>query len=183
MKKIIIFCIILIIFEELPAFSVHAHYYEPVTAEIETEITLGGSAVIIPNSNCPVPQKTEIHLHDGETGKFDINFTKVGIYDYTVKTIPDERKINFDKTIYHVKIYVTDESEELAITFVISKGDEKYGSDSKCLVFVNTLPDTEKIVSVPKSGDGPTTEIYFYIMLVSVILTALSVIDVRKISA
>ena len=179
MKKILIFCIILIIFEGLSAFPVHAVYYEPVTAEIETEITLGGSAVIIPNINCPVPEKTEIYLNDGETGKFYINFTKVGIYDYIVKTISDERKLNFDKTVYHVKIYVTDENEELAVTFVISKGNDKYGSNR--LIFVNT--ETEKDVSSPKSGDGSTTEIYIYIMLVSVMLTALSVIDARKISA
>lgn len=181
MKKILIFCIILIIFEGLSAFPVHAVYYEPVTAEIETEITLGGSAVIIPNINCPVPEKTEIYLNDGETGKFYINFTKVGIYDYIVKTISDERKLNFDKTVYHVKIYVTDENEELAVTFVISKGNEKYGSDSKCLKFVNAPPDTEKDVSSPKAGDDSTTEIYFYIMLFSVMLTALSVINTSKI--
>jgi len=96
-----------------------------------------------------------------------------------VKTIPDERKLNFDKTVYHVKIYVTDENEELAVTFVISKGNDKYGSNR--LIFVNT--GTEQDVSSPKSGDGSTTEIYIYIMLVSVMLTALSVIDARKIPA
>ena len=178
MKKIFIFFVILIIFEVLSAFPIRAVYYEHVRAEIETEITLGGSVIIIPNIDCPVPEKTEMTLKDGETGKFDINFTKVGIYDYIVKTIPDERELNFDKTVYHVKIYVTDENEELAVTFVISKGDDKYGTNH--LIFVNT--ETEKDVSSPESGDGSATEIYIYIMLFSAVLAAFSVIDTRKIS-
>lgn len=181
MKKLLIFCIIWMISAGVTGFSVHAHYYEPVTAEIETEIILGGSAMIISNIDSPVPEQTEIRLKDGETGKFDIHFTKVGVYDYIVKTIPDERKINFDKTVYHVQVYVTDENDELAVNFVISKGNDKYGNNH--LIFVNTLPDTEKDVSSPKSGDTPATEIYVYIMLVSTIVTAFSVMDTRKISA
>ena len=175
MKKILIFCII---FEGLSCFSVHAYYYEPVRAEIEVEITLGGTVIIIPNSNCPIPEKTEIHLQNGEIGKFDINFTKVGIYDYTVRTIPDERHLNFDKTVYNIKIYVTDEDGNLAVTFVASKSEDKYGSNH--LVFVNTVPETEKTVSTPKSGDDSTTETYFFAMLVSVGLLIFSVIDTKK---
>lgn len=179
MKKILIFCMILIIAAGLSGFSVDAYYYKPVKAEIEVEITLGGSVTITPNMNCPVPEKAEMYLQDGEIGKFDIDFTKVGIYDYVVRTIPDERQLDFDKTVYNIKIYVTDEDGELAVTFIVSTGGNKYGDHSKRLLFVNTVPESEKTPPNPKAGDNP--EMYFWLaMLVSAGLLALSVINTQK---
>ena len=134
MKKILTFCILILLVPGLFGFTAHAYAYQPVKAEIEVEVTLGGTAAIIPNVNCPIPEKTELTLKDGEIGKFDIDFTEVGVFDYTVKTVPDDRDIEFDDTVYNLKFYVTDNDGRLEATVIASKGEEKYNR----LIFVNT---------------------------------------------
>ena len=134
MKKILTFCILILLVPGLFGFTAHAYAYQPVKAEIEVEVTLGGTAAIIPNVNCPIPEKTALTLKDGEIGKFDIEFTKVGVFDYTVKTVPDDRDIEFDDTVYNIKFYVTDNDGRLEATVIASKGEEKYNR----LIFVNT---------------------------------------------
>ena len=85
MKKILTFCILILLVPGLFGFTAHAYAYQPVKAEIEVEVILGGTVAIIPNVNCPIPEKTALTLKDGEIGKFDIEFTEVGVFDYTVK--------------------------------------------------------------------------------------------------
>ena len=115
MKKILTFCILILLVPGLFGFTAHAYAYQPVKAEIEVEVTLGGTAAIIPNVNCPIPEKTALTLKDGEIGKFDIEFTEVGVFDYTVKTVPDDRDIEFDDTVYNIKFYVTDNDGRLRL--------------------------------------------------------------------
>ena len=143
MKKILTFCILILLVPGIFGFTAYAYAYQPVKTEIEVEVTLGGTVVIIPNVNCPIPEKTELTLKDGEIGKFDIDFTEVGVFDYTVKTVPDDRDIEFDDTVYNLKFYVTDNDGRLQATTIASKGEEKYSR----LIFVNT----------EKGGDEPTT--------------------------
>ena len=143
MKKILTFCILILLVPGLFGFTAYAYDYQPVKAEIEVEVILGGKVAIIPNVNCPIPEKTELTLKDGEIGKFDIDFTEVGVFDYTVKTVPDDRDIEFDDTVYNIKFYVTDNDGRLQATTIASKGEEKYSR----LIFVNT----------EKGGDEPTT--------------------------
>ena len=143
MKKILTFCILILLVPGLFGFTAHAYAYQPVKAEIEVEVILGGTAAIIPNVNCPIPEKTALTLKDGEIGKFDIDFVEPGVFDYTVKTVPDDRDIEFDDTVYKIKFYVTDNDGRLEATVIASKGEEKYNR----LIFVNT----------EKGGDEPTT--------------------------
>ena len=143
MKKILTFCILILLVPGFFGFTTHAYAYQSVKAEIEVEVILGGKVAIIPNVNCPIPEKTELTLKDGEIGKFDIDFTEVGVFDYTVKTVPDDRDIEFDDTVYNIKFYVTDNDGRLQATTIASKGEEKYSR----LIFVNT----------EKGGDEPTT--------------------------
>ena len=143
MKKILTFCILILLVPGFFGFTTHAYAYQSVKAEIEVEVILGGKVAIIPNVNCPIPDKTELTLKDGEIGKFDIDFTEVGVFDYTVKTVPDDRDIEFDDTVYNIKFYVTDNDGRLQATTIASKGEEKYSR----LIFVNT----------EKGGDEPTT--------------------------
>ena len=143
MKRLLTFCIILLFVPGLVGISAHAYDYQPVKAAIEVEITLGGTAAIIPNVNCPIPEKTALTLKDGEIGRFDIDFVEPGVFDYTVKTVPDDRDIEFDDTVYNIKFYVTDNDGRLEATVIASKGEEKYNR----LIFVNT----------EKGGDEPTT--------------------------
>ncbi len=51
MKKILTFCILILLVPGLFGFTAHAYAYQPVKAEIEVEVTLGGTAAIIPNVN------------------------------------------------------------------------------------------------------------------------------------
>ena len=143
MKKILTFCILILLMPGLFGFTAYAYAYQPVRTEIEVEVTLGGTVAIIPNVNCPIPEKTELTLKDGEIGKFEIDFTEVGVFDYTVKTVPDNRDIEFDDTVYNIKFYVTDNDGRLVATVITSKGEEKFSR----LIFVNT----------EKGGDEPTT--------------------------
>ena len=142
MKKILTFCILILLVPGLFGFTAYAYAYQSVKAEIEVEVILGGKVAIISNVNCPIPEKTELTLKDGEIGKFDIDFTEVGVFDYTVKTVPDDRDIEFDDTVYNLKFYVTDNDGRLEATMIASKDEEKYSR----LIFVNT----------EKGGDEPT---------------------------
>ena len=197
MKKILTFCILILLVPGLFGFTAHAYAYQPVKAEIEVEVTLGGTAAIIPNVNCPIPEKTALTLKDGEIGKFDIEFTEVGVFDYTVKTVPDDRDIEFDDTVYNIKFYVTDNDGRLEATVIASKGEEKYSR----LIFVNTEkggdePTTNPTDSSdnggsppdknrnPKTNDDTRMEIYFlFAIIASAGLLALSIvylIDTQK---
>ena len=197
MKKILTFCIIILLVPGLFGFTAYAYDYQPVKYEIEVEVTLGGTVKIIPNVNCPIPQKTELTLKDGEIGRFDIDFVEPGVFDYTVKTVPDDRDIIFDDTIYNIKIYVTDRDGRLEATVIASKGEEKYNR----LIFVNTEkggdePTTNPTDSsdnggsppdknrTPKTNDDTRMEIYFlFAIIASAGLLALSIvylIDTQK---
>ena len=197
MKKILTFCILILLVPGLFGFTAHAYAYQPVKAEIEVEVILGGTAAITPNVNCPIPEKTELTLKDGEIGKFDIEFTEVGVFDYTVKTVPDDRDIEFDDTVYNIKFYVTDNDGRLEATVIASKGEEKYSR----LIFVNTEkggdePTTNPTDSSdnggpppdknrnPKTNDDTRMEIYFlFAIIASAGLLALSIvylIDTQK---
>ncbi len=167
MKKMLTYCIVLFTAVYLCVFSVHAHYYEPAKAEIEVEIKLGGSVVIIPDEKSPSPAKTEMQLKDGETGRFDIAFSTVGVYDYTVKTIPDERNLIFDKTVYYIKIYVNDEDGDLTLTYIVYKGDRKYEDDPKTLVFVNTVPGSDIPPPAPNTNDDSKTKLLFMLVFIA----------------
>ena len=197
MKKILTFCILILLVPGLFGFTAHAYAYQPVKAEIEVEVILGGTAAIIPNVNCPIPQKTELTLKDGEIGRFDIDFVEPGVFDYTVKTVPDDRDIEFDDTVYKIKFYVTDNDGRLEATVIASKGEEKYNR----LIFVNTEKGGDEPTANPtdssdnggspldkngnpKTGDDTRMELYFlFAMIASAGLLALSIvylIDTRK---
>ncbi|MBQ3904057.1 MAG: hypothetical protein II744_03685 [Eubacterium sp.] len=179
----------------------YAYAYDSVKAEVNVEITEGGTAVIIPEVNCPVPEETELTLGDSETGKIDIYFTEVGVYSYTVRVEPDKRKkIVFDEKTYKVDVYVTDEDGQLKTTVIAYTDKGKYSSRSsvsgyrdygpELLKFSNQRqkdpsppePPTEETTSHgdnrnPKTGDDTKMEQYFVIaMLASAGLLVLSVI-------
>ncbi len=196
MKKILTFCIIFLLVPGLLSFSAYAYDYQTVRVGIEAEVTLGGTVTIIPNVNCPIPDKTEITLKDGEIGRFDIDFSDPGVFDYTVKTVPDDRDIEFDDTVYNLKFYVTDNDGRLEMTLIASKGEEKYSAER--LVFVNTKKGGDEPTTNPKetptdssdkggstdnknknpqTGDDTRMEMYFlFAMIASAGLLALSII-------
>ena len=196
MKKLLTFCILILIVPGLFGFTAYAYDYQPVKYEIEVEVTLGGTVKIIPNVNCPIPQKTELTLKDGEIGRFEIDLVEPGVFDYTVKTVPDDRNIVFDDTVYSIKIYVTENVDKLEANMIATKSEEKY-SGSK-LIFVNSEESSDEPTSNPqdsptessnndrnpKTSDDTRMEMYFlFAMIASVGLLTLSIvylIDTQK---
>jgi hypothetical protein len=143
--------------------------YEPIKAEIPVEIKRGGTAQITPNVNCPIPEVSLITVKNKEVGKFEIYFDDVGMYSYTVKTVPDDRDLIFDSKIYTVEIYVNEQNGELVTTVVAYLSDYKYSIISALdgtidygperLLFVNrksTDPDPQPSTE-PTEPTEPTT--------------------------
>ena len=52
--------------------------------DIPVVIDGGGTAYLIPNINCPLPTESNIHVDNGRTGRFHIDFTEVGEYRYKI---------------------------------------------------------------------------------------------------
>ena len=188
MKKLLTFCILILLVPGFFGFTAYAYDYEPIKYEIEVEVTLGGTVKIIPNVNCPIPQKTELTLKDGETGRFEIDLVEPGVFDYTVQTVPDDRNIVFDDTVYSIKIYVTEYVNKLEANMIATKSEKKY-SGSK-LIFVNSEESQDSPTEPsnndrnPKTSDDTRMEMYFlFAMIASVGLLTLSIvylIDTQK---
>ncbi len=205
MKKFFLVFITLIIMLVPAGFPAYAQNYEPAKVEVAVKIEYGGTAIITPEVNCPVPENSKLSLKDGQTGKFIIYFTEPGVYSYTVKETPDKRDLNFDDTVYDVDVYITDENGKLISTVIVSTENGKYSSHSEIkdyelfgpdnIVFVNgakrkpeppteptTEPPEEETTSHgknrnPKTGDDTKMEQYFFIaMLASAGLFTLSVV-------
>lgn len=181
MKKLLTFCILILLVPGFFGFTAYAYDYEPVKYEIEVEVTLGGTVKIIPNVNCPIPQKTELTLKDGETGRFEIDLVEPGVFDYTIQTVPDDRNIVFDDTVYSIKIYVTEYVNKLEANMIATKSEKKY-SGSK-LIFVNSEESQDSPTEPsnndrnPKTSDDTRMEIYFlFAMIASVGLLTLSIV-------
>ena len=168
MKKILTFCILILLVPGLFGFTAHAYAYQPVKAEIEVEVTLGGTAAIIPNVNCPIPEK-----------------------------VPDDRDIEFDDTVYNIKFYVTDNDGRLEATVIASKGEEKYnrlifvntekGGDEPTTNPTDSSDNGGSHLDKnrnPKTNDDTRMEIYFlFAIIASAGLLALSIvylIDTQK---
>ena len=169
MKKLLTFCILILLVPGLFGFTAYAYDYEPIKYEIEVEVTLGGTVKIIPEP---------------------------GVFDYTVQTVPDDRNIVFDDTVYSIKIYVTECVNTLEANMIATKSEEKY-SGSK-LIFVNSEESSDEPTSNPqdsptessnndrnpKTSDDTRMEMYFlFAMIASVGLLTLSIvylIDTQK---
>ena len=112
-----------------------------------------------------------------------------GVFDYTVQTVPDDRNIVFDDTVYSIKIYVTECVNTLEANMIATKSEEKY-SGSK-LIFVNSEESSDDSPTEssnndrnPKTSDDTRMEMYFlFAMIASVGLLTLSIvylIDTQK---
>lgn len=175
MRKILSICIAAIIAVCFSGISVHAHDYGTVNVGIGVEIVLGGTAVITPDDSSPAPDKTEITLKNGETGNFNIAFSSIGIYDYTVRTVPDKRNLKYDSTVYRVKIFVNDADGTLEPTVIVSKGKDKYADDPDRLLFVNTVPGNIVPSYRPRTEDNSAmTAVFLFGLLAFAVFTAVS---------
>ncbi|MBR0411421.1 MAG: hypothetical protein IJI25_10570 [Eubacterium sp.] len=153
--------------------------YVPVSADIWIDIQNGGTAVISGEENCPQPQQSKLTLKDGGSDAFHIVFDHVGEFTYSVKIEPDGRDIQYDSTVYDVKIYVTDDNGELRTSLVVynPENGEKYapsdtdpGSDQdtqsvrRCRLSFRNMGDhsgedtSSSSATIPGESEGTTTE-------------------------
>lgn len=92
---------------------------EPASVDVTVSIEHGGTAVIIPQVNCPVPAVSLLVLEDGEVGAFHIEFEEEGEYTYSIMQMPDDRDITFDTTVFTVKLTVGVDDGELSAIIAI----------------------------------------------------------------
>ena len=164
MKKVFVFGVILMLMTAVLCVPVNAA--QSASAEIWVSIKNGGTAAIITEVNCPLPDRSSITLDDGKSEAFHIEFSEEGTYSYTIKVEPDERDITFDDTVYQVKIFVTEEDGKLITNIVIynQKTGYKYspqGEGEPCSVtFVNdptpTVPEETTVPTEPGETETPT---------------------------
>lgn len=165
MKRVFAFSVVLaLIFAVLGA---HVSAAQTAPVDIWVDIKNGGTAVIITEVNCPLPDRSSMTLDDGQSEAFHIDFSEKGTYSYLIRIEPDDREINFDDTVYHVKVFVTEENGRLYTSIVIynQKTGGKFspqGYDEPCTVtFVNDVsPITPDETTAPtQSGESePTSE-------------------------
>ena len=155
MKRVFAFSVVLALI--FAALSAHASAVQTVPVDIWVDIKNGGTAVIITEVNCPLPDRSSMTLDDGQSEAFHIDFSEEGTYVYTVRMEPDDREINFDDTVYRVKVFVTEEGGKLYTSIVIynQRTGNKFspqGYDEPCTVtFVNDFDP-----AVPEEPTAPT---------------------------
>lgn len=146
MKKLLSFSLVLMMIYAV--LSIPCLAMETASVDIGVDIENGGTAIIITEVNCPMPDKSRMVLEDGEKGSFHIDFSEEGEYSYLIQIEPDDREITFDDTIYNVKVYVNEKNGKLYTSIVIynEKTGSKYapsGVDDPCAVaFTNSFDPT-----------------------------------------
>ena len=138
MKKVFAFSLVLIMMLAVCCAPIGAA--EAAGVDIWVNIINGGTAVIITEVNCPLPDKSRITLEDGQSEAFHIDFTEEGTYSYLVEIEPDERELTFDDTVYNVKVLVSEDNGKLYTSILIynTKSGNKYapqgGGDDPCTI-------------------------------------------------
>ena len=162
MKRVFAFSVVLTLI--LAVLGAHVSAAQTVSVDIWTDIKNGGTAVIIPEVNCPMPDRTSMTLDDGQSEAFHIDFSEEGVYAYTIRIEPDDREITFDDTVYRVNVFVTKEGERLYTSIVIynKKTGGKFspqGYDEPCTVtFVNDVASVtpDETTATTPSGESGT---------------------------
>ncbi len=129
----VFFCGILSLFL-LPCLNCHAEDSMTVEAEIPVSCLSVDAPeghiyriMIEPrNSNSPAPKSGTLQISESGTGKFQIDITEPGAYDYLVyEQAGDDERIVYDSSVYHVTITVqTADQNKLAYTVTAYKNDE-----------------------------------------------------------
>lgn len=167
MKKVFAFSLALIMMLAVCCAPIGAA--EAAGVDIWVNIINGGTAVIITEVNCPLPDKSKITLEDGQSEAFHIDFTEEGTYSYLVKIEPDEREISFDDTVYNVKVFVSEENGKLYTSILIynTKSGNKYapqgsGDDPCSVTFSNSTeppaPTSSSEPTLPAENTEPGTD-------------------------
>ncbi len=165
-------------------FPFSASAAESASVSIPIEIEGGGTAVMIPEVNCPLPDSSSVEVKDGATENINISFTTPGDYEYTVKAEAKDG-LYYSPEYYTAAVAVrTDSSGELAATVVLTKADSDY-KPAKCRFELTEKPTDESEANAvtqpagtaqtpknpptsrPQTGDDSMLDIYLLICIVA----------------
>jgi hypothetical protein len=158
--------LLLMCFLTTPAFASGS-----VDVDISVQIEGGGTAIIIPQVNCPIPQHSDVTVKDGETGHFNIQFTEPGNYAYTIQATengctPDYYAVNVsvntkeDGTLYSVTVLKRSYTATKCGTAAFTKEGELPPEET-----TKPIPPNEDEGSTPYTGDDSRLEMYLLLAI------------------
>ena len=151
-----------------------------VSVSIPVEIEGGGTAIVIPEVNCPLPEASSVEVPDGETENIQIVFSEPGVYGYTIKAESTDASV-YSPVYYTAAVTVkTDTDGALSATVVLKKPDSDYKPD-RCLFEPIDAPPTPTSggetqppaptepknppSSRPRTGDDSMLDLYLLICI------------------
>ena len=154
MKKAIIFlltgAVTLVTLCLLP-FSAFAA--ETVSVSIPIEIEGGGTAVLITEVNCPLPESSSVEVKDGATENINISFTTPGDYKYTIQANTKEG-LYYSPEYYTATVAVrADNSGKLTSTVILTKAGSDYKLDRCRFVIAEKQSDESEANAVTQPAD------------------------------
>lgn len=159
-------------------FPFSASAEETVSVSIPVEIEGGGTAVVISEVNCPLPETSSVEVQDGTTENININFSVPGDYKYTIQAETKDESY-YSPEYYTARVAVrTGSDDKLTSTVILTKADSDYKPD-RCLFAVAerssdepatqavtpTQAQNEPPTSRPKTGDDSMLDIYLLICI------------------
>ena len=166
-------------------FPLSAHAAETVSVSIPVEIEDGGTAVVISEVNCPLPEQSSIEISDGATENINIDFSVPGDYMYTIQAETKD-DLYYSPAYYYASVTVrADGSGELTATTILTRADGIYKPDSCRFLIAEaptdstdntenpdathsdtpTQPSKNPPTSRPKTGDDSMLDIYLLICI------------------
>lgn len=138
-------------------FPLSASAAQTVSAAIPVEIEGGGTAIVISEVNCPLPESSSVEVQDGMTENINIKFTEQGNYFYTIQA-DAQNESYYSPEYYTASVDVKkDVSGWLTATVVLAKANSDYKPD-KCLFTIADEPSeaTETVETQPTDTDTDT---------------------------
>ena len=128
---------------------------ETITAEIPVTCTTSASVKIeAVTKDAPMPEKDTIEISSDKPGKFVINISVPGTYEYKVYQLPaSDKRIQIDNVVYEVSITSYYTSDGKLQSSVVSKSN-KTGAKPDKLHFDNKLPANESKNPVKEANTG-----------------------------
>ena len=157
-----------------------------LTVSIPIEIEGGGTAIVIPEVNCPMPEQTSIEVANGTTEHIKIVISEPGSYIYTIR-VEKKAGVFYSPESYTAYVDVVPEGAgQLSATIVLTKSDSTYKPDV-CLFVLSddpgqetpggpddpsqpdtpTQPSKDPPTSRPKTGDDHMLDVYLLICIAS----------------
>ena len=89
------------------------------------------------DASCPAPKEDSLNIKEDGTGSFVISVDEPGTYDYLVyQEAGDDEKTTYDDTVYHVKVFVT-QNDAMDLEFFVSATVGDSGEKPDTVHFMN----------------------------------------------